>query len=140
MAAVGVGCELDFVHGQKRHVEIARHRLDGCYPVAGVARLDLFLAGDERDLFGPHARDDLVVDLARQQAQRQADHAAGMAEHPLDRQMGLAGIGGAKHSRHAARTLVSGKSRPVETLQGNAHALGRLRKRRSLIVVITGSP
>ena len=36
----------------------------------------------------------LVVDLARQEPQRQPDHPRGMREHPLDREMGLAGIGG----------------------------------------------
>ena len=41
----------------------------------------------------PH---DLVIDLARQQAQRQADHAGLVGQHPLDGEMGLAGVGGAE--------------------------------------------
>jgi len=40
---------------------------------------------------------DPVIDLARQQAQRKADHAAGMGAHALDRKVGLAGVGRAKH-------------------------------------------
>ena len=39
-------------------------------------------------------RDDPVVDLARQQPQRKADDARRMAAHPLDREVGLAGVGG----------------------------------------------
>jgi len=47
--------------------------------------------------FGPclhHA----VVDLAREQAQRQADHAGAVGKHPLDRKVRLAGVGGAENS------------------------------------------
>ena len=124
MAAIKVGGELDFIDGQKRHVEIARHRLHGRNPVTGVTRLDLFLAGDERNLLRPDAGDDLVVDLARQQAQRQADHAAGMAEHALNRQMGLTGVGGAEHCGDAARTLVAGGPGAVEIVQGHTHPPG----------------
>ena len=50
----------------------------------------------------PGAIDDLVVDLARQQPQRQADDPGGMRKHPLDRKMGLAGVGGAEHRGDAA--------------------------------------
>ena len=49
----------------------------------------------------PRAIDDLVVDLARQQPQRQADHAGGMRQHPLDREMGLAGVGRPEHGGDA---------------------------------------
>jgi len=59
--------------------------------------LDLFLAGDQRDRIRACAIGDLVVDLARQQTQRQADHAGGMRQHPLDREMGLAGVGRPEH-------------------------------------------
>ena len=47
------------------------------------------------------AVDQLVVDLARQKPQRQADHAGGMRQHPFDREMGLAGVGGAEHGSDA---------------------------------------
>ena len=66
-------------------------------------RHDLLLAGDQRDLVLALDRDDPVVDLARQQPQREADHPAGMAAHPLDREMGLAGIGRARGWPSAAR-------------------------------------
>src|SRR4029077_16014066 len=73
----------------------------GGHPEARIFRLDLLLAGDQRD--GIHARaiDALVVDLARQQPQRQPDDAGGMRQHPLDRQMGLAGVGRPEHGGDA---------------------------------------
>jgi len=40
--------------------------------------------------FDPH---DLVVDLARQEAQRQADHAGFVRQHTVDGEMGFAGVG-----------------------------------------------
>ena len=67
----------------------------------GVLRLDLLLAGDQRDRVDAGARGDLVVDLARQQAQRQADDARRMREQPLDRQMRLAGVGRPEHGGDA---------------------------------------
>ena len=55
----------------------------------------------------------LVVDLARQQPQRQPDHAGRMRQHALDGEMGLAGIGRAQHGRDAgaARSRCSGRLR-----------------------------
>ena len=50
----------------------------------------------------PTRADDPVVDLAREQAQRQADHAASVLEHPLDRAVGLAGVGGPEDRGDAA--------------------------------------
>ncbi len=98
----GSAGELDFVDGQEVHVHVARHGLDGGHPVAGALGLDLLLAGDERDLVGADAGRDLVVDLARQQPQRQADHAALVTEHALDGEMRFAGVGGAENGGHIA--------------------------------------
>ena len=36
-----------------------------------------------------------------EQPQRKADDAGGMRKHPLDRKMGLAGVGGTEHGRYA---------------------------------------
>ena len=99
MAAVEVGCELDLVDGDEGEVEVARHRLDRADPVAGLARLDLLLAGDQRDGVRADLLDDAIVDLAREQAQRQADHAGAVRQHALDREMRLAGVGRAQHER-----------------------------------------
>ena len=69
--------------------------------IARVRRLDLLLAGDERDRVRAGALRHLVVDLARQQPQRQPDDAGGMAEHALDGEMGLAGVGRTEHGGDA---------------------------------------
>jgi hypothetical protein len=45
----------------------------------------------------------LIVILARQQPQRKTDYAGGMAKQTLDRQMSLAGVGGAEHRLHPRR-------------------------------------
>jgi hypothetical protein len=61
-----------------------------------VGRDDALFAGDEGDGGGALQLDDAVVVLARQQPQREADHSRTVAEHPLDSQIGLAGIGRAR--------------------------------------------
>jgi hypothetical protein len=97
VAALEIGAELHLVDRQERDIEIARHRLDSRDPVARACRLDLLLAGDERHRVGADPVDRLVVDLARQQPQRQADDARRVREHALDGEMGLAGIGRPEH-------------------------------------------
>ena len=109
VAAVEVAGELDLVHGHEGEIEVARHRLDGGDPVARPVRLDLLLARDQGDVVVTRLLDHAIVDLAGEQAQGQADHAAVMAEHALDGEMGLAGIGGAEHGGHAARARLRGK-------------------------------
>ena len=52
-------------------------------------------------LSAPTRSTHLVVDLARQQPQRQPDHAGGMRQHALDGEMGLAGIGRPQHGGDA---------------------------------------
>ena len=56
-------------------------------------------------LAGADAGDDLVVDLAREQPERQPDNADVMREHALDGEMGLAGIGRPEHGGDAAPAL-----------------------------------
>jgi hypothetical protein len=53
MAALEVGAELHLVDGDEGQIEIARHGLDGGDPEARVRRLDLLLAGDQRDVSAP---------------------------------------------------------------------------------------
>lgn len=103
VAAVAVGAELDLVDADEVHGVVPRHRLGGADPVARPVRLDLLLAGDEGDPLGTDPLDDAVIDLAGEQPQRQADHAGRVAEHPLDGEVGLAGIGGTEHRRGAAQ-------------------------------------
>ena len=102
MAALGVGCHLHLVDGEKRDWPLDRHRFDGADEIARAGRGDLFLAGDQRHLVDALDRHDAVVVLARQQAQREADHARRVAKHALDREIGLTGIGRAENRGQAA--------------------------------------
>src|SRR5262249_52749674 len=81
---VWVGGKLDFIDGQEVDLDIARHRLDGANVITRTLRLDLLFAGNKRNVFRPDASDDLVVNLAREQAQRQPDETALMTKHTLD--------------------------------------------------------
>ncbi len=102
VAALGVGAELDLVHRQELDVARQRHGFDGADEIVRPRRDDLLLAGDQGDRAGPAQLDDPVVDLTGQEPERQADHARGVAQHPLDRQVRLAGVGGTQH-RHQSR-------------------------------------
>ena len=89
--------ELHLVDGDESGVGLARHRLDGADRIARPRRLDLLLAGDQRDIRRADLVDHALEHLAREQAQRQADDAGGMRHHALDGEMGLAGVGGAEN-------------------------------------------
>ena len=119
VAALEIGGELDFVDGEECNIEIARHRLDGGDPEARIGRLDLLLAGDERHGVGADPFDRAVVNFAREQPQRQADNPGRMREHPLDGEMGLAGIGRPEHGSNAgaarAQIAIGGRR------EGNRH-------------------
>ena len=112
VTALEIGAELHLVDRHEGDVEVARHGLDGRHPEARIGRLDLLLAGDQRHRFGADPVDAFVVDLARQQPQRQADHAARMRQHALDGEVGLAGVGRPEHGGDAGaagtRTPVGG--------------------------------
>ena len=107
VAAVEIGAELRLVDGDEGTVEVARHRLDGGDPEARVLRLDLLLAGDQRDVFRADPVGHLVVDLAGEQPQRQPDQPGRVAEHALDGEMGLAGVGRAQHGGDTGATGAS---------------------------------
>ena len=66
MPALQIRAELNFVHRQKRDIEVARHGFQGGDPEPRICRLDLLLAGHQRDRLGAHGRNALVVDLARE--------------------------------------------------------------------------
>jgi hypothetical protein len=105
VAALAVGGELDLVDRQEVRAQVERHRLDRAHPVGGLLRDDALLARDERHARGAAQRHDAVVVLARQEAQREADHAARMRQHPLDGQVGLAGVGRAQEGGDRALHL-----------------------------------
>src|SRR3954470_3140366 len=96
MTALRVGAQLSLVDRDESDVALHRHRFGGAQEPARVLRQDLLLAGDQGDPAGALELRDPIVDLAREQAQRKADHPGGVAAHPLDREMGLAGVGRAE--------------------------------------------
>jgi hypothetical protein len=104
VAALAVGGELNFVDGEEVDLAVERHRLDGADEIAGGRREDLFLAGDQRHRRRSLDPRDAIVDLAREQAQRQTDHARAVRHHAFDREMRLAGIGRAEHGRDPSGT------------------------------------
>ena len=73
MAAFQIGGQLHLVDGDKGGVGVARHGFDRGDPVTRLRGNDLFLAGDQRNLVFAGALGDALVDLTRQQPQRQAD-------------------------------------------------------------------
>ena len=107
VAALGVAAELRLV--DRRECEVAvkvivvvavtarhRHALGGAQEIARLRRDDPLLAGQQRDLLLALDRDNSVIDLAGEQAEREADDTGRMAAHPFDRQVGLAGIRGSE--------------------------------------------
>src|SRR5688500_2009025 len=100
VAALGVGGELDFVDSQEGDAPVERLRLDRADEIPRRRGHDLLLARDQRHGARPFQGDDPIVILAGQQPERKADHSAGMAQHPLDGEKGLAGVGRAKDGGH----------------------------------------
>ena len=110
VAALGIGAELDLVDGQELDLAGQRHGLDRADEIGRAGGDDLLLAGDQGHRGLAAQLDHPVVDLARQEAQRQADHARGVGQHALNGQMGLAGVGrpqnrGQLRRRQAGRTI-----------------------------------
>ena len=97
MAALWISAKLNLVDHQTGDADIQRHRFNGADPPARGLGNDLFLAGDQRHIVGSLEAHDAVIDLPRQQPQRQADHAGLVCQHPFDGEMGLAGVGGAQN-------------------------------------------
>ena len=102
VAALEVAGELHLVDGDEGGVGLTRHGLDGADRIFRARRLDLLLAGDQRDLVGADLFANARVDLTRQQPERQADDAGFVRHHALDGEMGLAGVGRPKHGGHVA--------------------------------------
>ena len=96
MAAFGIGAELDLIHHQTGDGNFQRHGLDGADIEARRLGHNLFLAGDQGDFVCAPQPHDAVIDFARQQAQRQADHARFVRQHALNGEEGLARVGGAQ--------------------------------------------
>ena len=102
VAALEIAGELDLVDGEEGDIGLRRHRFNGADTEARRRRQDLLLAGDQGDLIGTDALGDAVVDLAGEKPERQTDHPGGVAKHPLDGEMGLAGVGRSEYGDHIA--------------------------------------
>ena len=115
MAAIRVLRELDLVDGHEVSAFGDGHGFDGAGIPTGAGRLDALFARDEgAGFFALHLHHP-VVNLARKQAQRQADHPGIVRKHALNGEMGLAGI---RRAENGPDTLVvaggqSGRSRNV---------------------------
>ena len=96
MAAVGVLRQLDLVDGDEVGAFVDRHGFDRAGEPAGAGRLDPLFTRNEGAGLLALLLYHLVVDLARKQAQRQADHPRAVRKHPLHSKVRLAGVGGAK--------------------------------------------
>ena len=96
MPALGIGGELHLVDGQELHVAPERHSLHRAHEIGRPGGNDLLFAGDQGHAAHAPGGRHSIVDLPGQKAQRQADHAGGVAQHTLHRQVGLAGVGGAE--------------------------------------------
>ncbi len=104
VAAFRVDAELRLVDRREREIAVevrivvavaARHRhtLSGAEEITRLRRDNALLAGQQRDLLLALHRDDSVIDLAREQPQREPDDPRGVAAHPFDGKKGLAGVG-----------------------------------------------
>ena len=102
VAALEIAGKLHLVDGDEGGVGLARHRLDRADRIACAGGYDLLLAGDQGDLVRSDLLADAAIDLAGEQAQRQADQAALMRDHALDGEMRLAGVGRPEHGGHVA--------------------------------------
>ena len=103
VAAFRVCAHLDLIHGHEIATQPLGHRLNGTDPKFHAVGYDALFAGDKRrDRWAPYG-DDPIIDLTREQAQRQADYPRGIAQHPLDRVVRFTCVGRSKDRRHTSR-------------------------------------
>ncbi len=102
MTTLAVCGELNLVDDNKVDRAIHRHRLGRAHPVARSRRHPLLLASEQRDRFFADLRAHAIVDFAGEQAQRQADHAALVLQHPFDRTVRFARVGRSKEGADRA--------------------------------------
>ena len=104
MPSFGIDAQLRLVDRGERKVPLVlvlmvavaagnRHAFCGAQEITGCRGDDAFFAGQQCNLLFAFHRDDSVVDLASQQPEGEANDAGTVPAHPLDRQVGLAGIG-----------------------------------------------
>ncbi len=103
MAPIRVRTKLDLIDSDKIRAHALGHRLNRADPIGRARRHDPFFARHQRHNAGATHRDDPVIDLPRQQPQRQADDARAMGQHPLNRVVCLARIGRAKNGSNPSK-------------------------------------
>ena len=96
VTALAIACELNLVNRDELDLPVQRHRFDGADEIARLLRNPPFLARHQGDRALALRLDHPVVDLAREEAEREAHHAGAVGQHALDRQMGLARVGRAE--------------------------------------------
>jgi len=92
MPALMIGHELHFVDGQKGKAFFDRHGFDGADIKPRLGRNDFLFTRNQRNLRRALLHHNAVINLPREQPQRQTDDARTMRQHPLNRVMGLTGI------------------------------------------------
>jgi hypothetical protein len=103
MAALRIDAQLRLVDRGEGEIAavlalaLHRHAFGGAQIIARALGHDPLFTRDQRDLAGALHLNDAVVNFAGQQAQREADDPRRMGAHPFDRQVGLAGVGGAEN-------------------------------------------
>ena len=102
MTPLWIGTKLNLIHCDKIGTQIQRHCLNGADPILCTVGNNAFFARDQCHHRRAARGDNPVVNLARQQPQRQANHPSAMPQHPLDRVMSFSGVGRPKHRRHLA--------------------------------------
>ncbi|MNL16614.1 hypothetical protein D3C87_1376660 [compost metagenome] len=75
MSALKIAGKLDFIDRDERGLRLARHRLDGADRITRHMRRDLLFPGDQCNIVMPDLLHQPRIDFAREQPERQADHA-----------------------------------------------------------------
>ena len=94
MSALGVAAQLDLVDREEINLALHRHSLDCADPVARPRWHALLFPSDQGHGALADPRADPVVHLARQKAQRQADHPCMVLQHPFHGAVGFPRVGG----------------------------------------------
>ena len=99
MPAFRIAAKLNFIDGKKIATDPLRHGFDRAHPIGRPGWHNPLFTRHKRHDTGPAHRNDPVVNLARKQAQRQANHTGPVGEHPLNGVVRFASICRPKHGR-----------------------------------------
>jgi hypothetical protein len=125
MAAVKIAGDLDLIDGEEFNHPIERHGFDRADEIARALRGDLFFTGDKRGGGLALGGDDAVIDLARQQPERQAIMPL---EWPSMRSMArwvLPVLVGPRTALILARALIGERWVPAAAISSRSGRLGR---------------